>query len=106
MSSTGRPPTAYVDRDEYGCFTVFPTSLVVNPSLEKTIRFVNLTSDTVQVDLPGALAESPTCFDIRAGEDGTATVKPTNTRKSYRYTVRAAGFEGRGGSGPKVIVDP
>jgi hypothetical protein len=101
-----KPPTAYVDRDEYGCFVVNPASLVVDLSAGNTIRFVNLTTDPIEVDLPGALANPPNCIPVPAGGEDKATVKPHSRRTSYPYTVRVASFEARGGSGPKVIVDP
>jgi len=105
MSHGVRPPTAYVDQDEYGCFTVFPTSLVVDLRLGHTIRFSNLTTHRVRVDLPPRLSRYG-ALTLRPGREGSATVRRHRATRSYTYRVRVDGFEARGGSGPKVIVDP
>lgn len=105
MNNASRPPTAYIDRDEYGCFVVFPTSLVLDTTQGDTIRFRNLTTENAQIDLPTPLVAAPVCINLGGGAESTAKVA-ARVPKSFVYRVRVGGFEARGGSGPKVIVDP
>ena len=100
-----RPPTAFVFQDEYGGYGVSPPELHLDLQGGRQIRFRNLTNVEVTIDLSGPLNANPPRLPLKGGDQATSTVD-TSTAGAYPYRVLAGGFEARGRSGPKVIVDP